>query len=170
MSVVSFLPLAPEHLELLHGWLQQPHVRAFWDDGHRTLEQVQAYYFGPDPDGFSSVFTFGGRPRGYLQAYRVDPDSDYGPWRSSHGETWGIDLLLGEAADTGQGYGPQVIAAFLAFWKGRRPELRRVLIDPDVRNIRAIRAYQKAGFSGVGEVLRPPATLRLLAADLGGGE
>ena len=166
MSVVGFLPLAPEHLELLHGWLQQPHVRAFWDDGHRTLEQVQQHYFEPDPDGSSFVFTLVHRPLGYLQAYRVDPESEYGPWRSPQGETWGIDLLLGEAADTGQGYGPQVIAAFLAFWKGARPELRRVLIDPDARNIRAIRAYRKVGFSGVREVLRPPVTLQILAAEV----
>ncbi len=75
-------------------------------------------------------------------------------------------MLLGEAADTGQGYGPQVIAAFLSFWKRARPELRRVLIDPDARNIRAVRAYQKAGFAGVGEVRRSSATLQLLAADL----
>ncbi len=166
MSAVGFTLLAPEHLELLHGWLQQPHVRAFWDDGHRTLEQVRACYFEPDPDGFSFVFTLAHRSLGYLQAYRVDPESEYGPWRSPQGETWGIDLLLGAAADTGQGYGPQVIAAFLSFWKSARPELRRVLIDPDARNIRAVRAYQKAGFAGVGEVRRSSATLQLLAADL----
>ncbi|WP_407540780.1 GNAT family N-acetyltransferase [Deinococcus radiomollis] len=168
MSAVGFTPLAPEHLELLHGWLQQPHVRAFWDDGHRTLEQVQQHYFEPDPDAVSFVFTLAGHPLGYLQAYRVDPESEYGPWRSPEGETWGIDLLLGAAADTGQGYGPRVIAAFLVFWKSARPELRRVLIDPDSRNIRAIGAYRKAGFSRVGVVSRPPATLQLLAADLSG--
>ncbi|WP_407569480.1 GNAT family N-acetyltransferase [Deinococcus altitudinis] len=166
MTSVGFTPLALEHLSLLHGWLQQPHVRAFWDDGHRTPEQVRSSYFEPDPDGFGFVFTLVQRPLGYLQAYRVDPDSEYGPWRSVQGETWGIDLLLGEAADTGQGYGPQVIAAFLDFWKSARPELRRVLIDPDVRNVRAIRAYEKAGFSAVGELLRPPVTLQLLAAEV----
>ena len=163
---ITFAPLAPEHLGLLHGWLQQPHVREFWDDGHRTREQVRAHYSDPDPDNASFVFTLAGLTAGYLQTYRVGSSSEYGQWRSPRGETWGLDLLLGAVADTGQGHGPQVIRAFIAFWQGQRPHLSRLLIDPDVRNIRAVRAYQKAGFSSVGEVSGPTATLKILAADL----
>ena len=167
---IAFAPLVPEHLDLLHGWLQQPHVREFWDDGHRTREQVGAHYVGPDlgadPDDASFVFTLAGRPAGYLQTYRVGTSSEYGQWRSPHGETWGLDLLLGAAADTGQGHGPQIILAFTTFWQVQRPHLSRLLIDPDVRNTRAIRAYQKAGFSGVGELSGPAVTLKILAADL----
>ncbi len=167
---IAFAPLAPEHLELLHGWLQRPHVREFWDDGHRTTEQVRTHYFGADlgsdPDEASFVFTLAGLAAGYLQTYRVSAGSEHGQWRSPRGETWGLDLLLGAAADTGRGYGPQVIRDFTVFWRRRRPHLSRLLIDPDVRNVRAVRAYQKAGFSGVGEMPGPAATLKILAADL----
>lgn len=40
--MVGFAPLTLTQLPLLHGWLQRPHVREFWDDGDRTLGQVQA--------------------------------------------------------------------------------------------------------------------------------
>ena len=166
MTAVGFTPLTLEHLPLLHGWLQRPHVRAFWDDGHRTLGQVRAHYFGPDPDAAAFMFTLAGRAAGYLQTYPVGPESNVAQWRSGAGETWGLDLLLGEAADTGKGYGPAVIGAFLAHWQATHPELRRMLIDPDVRNSRAVQAYQKAGFVPLGSHAQPPARLLILALDL----
>lgn len=77
---VSFKALTADHRPLLTRWLQEPHVRAFWDDGE--------------------------------------------------GETWGGDLLSGEAELTGRGLGPAVIRAFLEILKSERPALRRILIDP----------------------------------------
>ena len=110
---ITFVPLALEHLELLHGWLQQPHVREFWDGGHRTRKQVQSHYFDPARDALAFVVSLNDRPAGYLQTFRVSADSEYGQWRSPRGETNGLDLLLGAAADTGQGHGPQVIWVFM---------------------------------------------------------
>ena len=52
---IAFVPLASEHLELLHGWLQQPHVREFWDNGHRTRKQVQAHHVDSDRDVLAFV-------------------------------------------------------------------------------------------------------------------
>lgn len=162
---IGFAPLVPEHLTLLHSWLQQPHVRVFWDDGCRTPEQVRAHYFALDRDAECFVVTLGGRPIGFLQTHPVGPEAEYARWRSTHGETWGMDLLLGDPADTGRGLGPQVIRAVLRLWLRQRPALRRMLIDPDVRNARALKACQKAGFSALGEHLFSSGSLPLLALD-----
>jgi Acetyltransferase (GNAT) domain len=140
-------------------------VRAFWDDGHRRLTQVRAHDFGPDPDTVAFVFTPAGRAAGYLQSYPVCPESEVAHWRSGAGETWGLDLLLGEATDTGRGHGPAVIGAFPAHWRAAHPESRGLLIDPDVRTIRVVRAYRKAGFVPLGEHAQPPARLLILALD-----
>jgi aminoglycoside 6'-N-acetyltransferase len=168
---VGFLPLGPDdpdlqHLGLLHGWLQQPHVRAFWDDGERTLQQVQEHYLGADQGGERFVLTLDGRAAGYVQAYAVGPAADFARWRSDIGDTWGMDLLLGEAADTGRGWGPQAIRAFVQFWRQRHPGLRRMLADPDMRNRPAVRAYQRAGFSVLDEHLADPERLLILALNL----
>lgn len=79
----------------------------------------------------------------------MKPEHEFAAW--ARGETWGIDLLIGEAALIGRGYGPQVIEAFMALTR-REHRVERFLIDPDSNNSRAIRAYQKAGSSMLAEV------------------
>ncbi|WP_216321506.1 GNAT family N-acetyltransferase [Deinococcus aestuarii] len=149
---VTFEPLTPEHLRLLHRWLREPHVRAFWDDGERTGEAVRAHSFQPGRDVPGFVFGVDGQRAGFIQRERVTPDHPFGPWRHPEGETWGVDLFIGEPDLTGRGLGPEIIWAFLAHLRAERPETRRVLIDPDPANVRAVRAYARVGFLPLGEV------------------
>lgn len=143
---ITFEPLKPLHAPLLHGWLQEAHVREFWDDGDRTLEQVRAHYFEPDWDAVPFLIVLGGLPIGYIQTYPVDAESEFAVWRGSSGETWGIDLFIGERAWLGRGLAGPIIQAFLGLLRALHPALRRVLIDPETRNIRARHVYAKAGF------------------------
>ncbi|GAA5513229.1 aminoglycoside N(6')-acetyltransferase type 1 [Deinococcus carri] len=163
---VTFEPLTPAHLPLLHGWLQAPHVRAFWDDGERTLGAVQAHYFraGRDVPGF--VFRVDGRAAGFIQRERVTPGHEFAPWAAPSGETWGVDLLIGEPDLTGRGLGATVVTAFLAHLRAERPELRRVLIDPSPANTRAVRAYEKAGFTPLTRLSTGDGEVHLLRLDL----
>ena len=107
-----------------------------------------------------------GRPVAYLQTFRVSADSEYRQCHSPRGETWGLDLLLGVAAGTGQDHGPQIIRASMKLWQRQCSHLGRLLIDPDVRNARSVRAHQKTGFSGVGGSASACAALRILACNL----
>lgn len=107
---IEFQPLDQSHLIVLHGWLQQPHVREFWDDGDRAMEQVRAHYFADDmEDTEPYIFTLDGRPAGYIQAYPVPPDADFAAWRAGAGDTWGIDLYIGEPGLLGRGHGAPII-------------------------------------------------------------
>lgn len=148
----SFIPLEPPHLPTLHRWLQLPHVREFWDDGDRTPQQVQAHYFGPERDVAAFLMVLDGENAGYVQAYEVDATSDYAAWRSETGETWGIDLFIGEERWLGRGLAAGIVRDFIAHWQQLRPALRRVLIDPETRNERARHVYKKAGFVALGRV------------------
>lgn len=125
---VGFVPLAQEHLISLHGWLQKSHVREFWDDGDRTLANVERHYF-QERDVTAFMIVLDGRSVGYLQAYPVLPDADFAHWRVPAGETWGLDLFFGEPDVLGHGLAPDVLRAFVTFCRGERPGLRRVLID-----------------------------------------
>lgn len=124
---ISFERLQEEHLLLLTRWLQAPHVRAFWDDGERTQEAVRATSFqeGEDEPGF--VFRVEGRAAGLLQREQISEENAFWPWAAPDGETWGVDLLIGEADLLGQGLGPAVMGA---------------LLDA----LRAVRAYARVGF------------------------
>ena len=145
---LRFEPLSPPHLPLLTAWLQEPHVRAFWDDGERDEASVWAHYFEQNRDVPGYIFTLAGRPAGFIQHERLTPGHEYAEWSAEQGETWGLDLFIGEEALLGRGIGPQVIRAFVELTRATHP-VRRFVIDPDSRNLRARRAYEKAGFHAV---------------------
>ncbi|GGK26874.1 acetyltransferase [Deinococcus malanensis] len=158
---VTFEPLRPQHLQLLTRWLQAPHVRAFWDDGERDEGAVQSHYFEDRDRVPGFIFSEGGSPAGFLQCEHLTPEHGFWPYATPDGETWAVDLLIGEEELMGRGLGPRVICAFLARLAARPPGWQRILIDPDVRNVRAIRAYTKAEFVPVALL----GSLQLMALD-----
>ena len=81
-------------------------------------------------------------PFAYLQCY------DLTAWNSGFGQqppgTRGIDLFIGEADMIERGHGSALIRTFA---DGRlRQGVPRMVTDPDPGNLRAVRAYEKAGF------------------------
>jgi RimJ/RimL family protein N-acetyltransferase len=139
--VLYFRPLAPTDYPLLLDWLARPHVKEWWDDGDDTLEKVALHY--EEADGDEQVERFilmwtradgaEAEPIGYFQWYLLSDGSA------------GIDQFIGEEHLLNHGIGTQAIRQFLAMLIARH-EPRRFIIDPDPRNRRAIRCYEKAGF------------------------
>ena len=142
--MLSFRPLLPADFPLLLNWLSRPHVKKWWDDGEDTLENVALHYGQPPapaedeqverfilmrtPDGGGEA-----QPIGYFQWYLL-PDG-----------TAGIDQFIGEGHLLNRGIGTQAIAQFLELLIERHNP-PRIIIDPDPRNRRAIRCYEKVGF------------------------
>ena len=88
-----------------------------------------------------------GTAASFLHVDPVGPQAEFAAFAAAAGETWDVDLLIGEVSRTGQGLGSAVIRAFLMRWQAaRRGTLPLVLIDPGVRTVRAVRACKKAGF------------------------
>ena len=89
-----------------------------------------------------------GRPIAYLQSYDPHLEDDH-PYQDQPFGTLGIDLTIGPAELLGAGHGSAIVRQFSdeLFAEGAP----RVIIDPDPRNARAIRAYEKAGFRPIGE-------------------
>lgn len=147
---LTFTPFTAADVPLLTRWLQAPHVRAFWDDGERGEAAVAANYGRPDGEMTELLMRVGGRPVGFLQTQEVGAGHEFAPWAAPTGKSWALDLLIGEATLTGRGLGPALIRAFADHWQAQRPGLRRLVIDPDERNVRARRAYEKVGFVAAG--------------------
>jgi aminoglycoside 6'-N-acetyltransferase Ib len=166
-STFSFRPLTRADLPLLHEWLNRPHVAQWWDD-QRDLEYVLAT-FGADLDSpvirmFISYLD--GEPIGYIQVYRVmGADPEWWTEETDPGAR-GIDQFLANAEQLGQGLGSSMVRQFVAGLFAD-PEVTRVQTDPSPSNGRAIRAYEKAGFRRVGEVVTPdgPALLMRVGRD-----
>lgn len=89
---------------------------------------------------------------GFIQYYSLEdylPDglSDYHhPLfnKYTQSELAGIDLFIGEEKYLHQGYGAKIITQFLK--EIIFPHFKAVIVDPELKNTRAIRAYQKTGF------------------------
>lgn len=54
----------------------------------------------------------------------------------------------------------------MARLRGERPGVRRVLIDPHAGNLRAIRAYTRAGFLPLARLTTEDGDLHLMVLDL----
>jgi RimJ/RimL family protein N-acetyltransferase len=152
--LISFLPLAPSHIELLQRWLKQPHVKAHWAESENTAVLKDKFLTQLPARGVHAfVFEVGGEPIGFIQyyeAYRMGG----GWWPEAMPGTFGIDLLIGDEKQVGRGLGPSLIKNFLSFVCGRE-SVREFIVDPDIANSRAIRAFEKAGFQRVGEITTP---------------
>ncbi len=112
------------------------------------------------------VLLVDGQAAGFIQREQVTAGHPFFAWAAPHGETWGLDLLIGEEALTGQGLGPRVIAAFMGELRAERPATARILIDPAPDNRRALQAYARAGFSALTVIIGEDGPVQLMAHDL----
>ena len=89
---------------------------------------------------------------------QTDLVSDYPDYAAliEEGEgTAGLDLFIGDKAQTGRGLGTELINTFVHEIVFARPETTACAADPDVRNTASLRAFEKAGFQSVREFVDP---------------
>ncbi|MFN2467694.1 MAG: GNAT family N-acetyltransferase [Gaiellaceae bacterium] len=154
---LTFGPLEPDHLPLLHEWLQRPHVRRWWSE-RDTYQQVVEHYLpaieGRDPTDLY-VALLDDRPIGFVQTYLVSDHPAYAELVGAGDGVAGVDLFIAEAGLTGRGLGTEMLSRFVAEIVFARPGTAACVADPDVRNLASIRAFEKAGFQVVREFLDP---------------
>ena len=144
MSYV-FRPLTQKDLPLLRKWLETPHVAEWWGDPDEALAEVRAHIGSDSVEPL--IVELDGRPIAYLQIYDPHLEDDH-PYADQPFGTLGLDLSIGTAELIGIGHGSAMLAQFAAelFDEGAP----RLIIDPHPDNLRAIRAYEKAGFTKLG--------------------
>ena len=145
----NFRPMTAADLPLIRRWLTQPHVRQWWGDPQEQYTLVSGDLDEPAMDQY--IVSLAGNPFGYLQCY------DLTAWNSGFGQqppgTRGIDLFIGEPDMIERGHGSALIRAFAD--ERLRQGAPRMVTDPDPANLRAMRAYEKAGFEKVRMVDTP---------------
>jgi len=150
MDAFSFYPLTIPYLDQMHRWLQMPHVRAFWDDGDRTLEQVRNHYFTPRSVE-QYLILYHKQPIGYIQAQLIDAKHLLMKFCTPHEETYSVDLFIGEEEHVGKGLGLDLLQSFTAYLKERHSQIQALLFDPSENNPRAIHLYVKLGAAMVAQ-------------------
>ncbi|MEV6972826.1 GNAT family N-acetyltransferase [Kitasatospora sp. NPDC093806] len=162
----------PADLGLLADWMNDPEVAAFWElagppavtERHlrAQLDGVRPGGAGPEGAGPEGAGPDGTGPEGdrhslpclglldavpmsYWEVYRADLDPLAAHYRARPHDT-GLHLLLGPAGSRGRGLGATLLAALADRVLRERPHCQRVVAEPDVRNRRSVRAFERAGF------------------------
>ncbi len=143
-----------EDYVLMSRWLSDERVLEFYGgrDNPHDLTKVRLEY-GPNVRGQGNVvpcmLVYRGVLIGYLQHYTVEgPEAEELEIESTSG-VYGVDLFIGDPELWDKGIGTAALSAFLRYMfddKGAR----RIIIDPRVSNLRAIRCYEKCGFHTIG--------------------
>jgi aminoglycoside 6'-N-acetyltransferase len=125
-----------------------------------TVEQVDAKYRpmieDPDPSTRRFVIVVDDQDIGLIQCTRLTREPAYARATGEAPDTTAsIDLLIGEADAVGRGVGPAVIDAFVEDVVLDDPRVERVVAGPHPDNRRSCRAFEKAGFVFVRDVVVP---------------
>ena len=159
MARYAFRDMTADDLPMIRRWLNNTHVREWWGDPDEQYGLVSGDLDEPAMEQY--IVSADGRDFGYLQCY------DLTAWNSGFGEqpkgTRGIDLFIGEADMIEHGHGSAMIRAFVD--ERLKHGAPRVVTDPDPKNLRAMRAYENAGFARVGPVDTPDGPSLLMVRD-----
>ena len=154
---ITFQPLQESHLPLLLKWLETPHVKAWWDQDVEWTPELIKEKYGSYVQGYKGeqglkkptqayIVYVEDDPIGYTQLYNTHdfPREDKVSLAQHSDSLAGLDIFIGEEAFLGKGLGSRIIKKFLNEYVD--PHYDACFVDPDTANIKAIRAYENAGF------------------------
>ena len=139
MPPYLFRPFTRADLPLMREWRSRPHVIEYWGPPDEEAEESLL-----DPNIAMWIVEHEGRPFAYAQDY--DPHA-WGPHPFAHlpPGSRGIDQTIGEPDMLGRGHGSAFVRQHCDhLFAAGAPAIGT---DPHPDNARAIRAYQKAGFT-----------------------
>lgn len=154
--MISFRPVTADDLPMLANWLARPHWRQWWGDPDEELSNIRDMVEGRDTTR-PFIFQEDGIDKGYIQVWFVGDQqgsafaADY-PWLERlPAEAVGVDLSIAFEEDLSRGLGTRTLQAFVRQLREEGHE--RIVIDPDPANLRALKAYRKAGFQEIEALL-----------------
>lgn len=143
MSRYSFRPMRAADVAMVNRWLETPAVREWWVEASGQPSDPFDESDLNDSNVALWIVGYGGRPFAFIQDY--DPHA----WAGHHFAhlppgSRGIDQFIGEPDMIGCGHGSAFIRAHTdVLLAAGAPAIGT---DPHPSNLRAIRAYEKAGF------------------------
>jgi len=137
-------------------WLSTKEVLEFYGDVNSpfTLEQVKRKY-EPRVRGESPVSSFivelNNLPLGYMQHYKINAIDQTAFGYLENQVMYGIDQFIGNPLLFNKGYGTIMVRQFIDFIN-KTTDAEVIIVDPEISNTRAIRCYEKCGFSIVKKI------------------
>ncbi len=143
MNDYTFRPATAADLPLLRRWLATPAVREWWGDPAEQEALIRDDIAGAAMT--TLLVAYRGQPFAYVQhcAAEAWPQECFAHLPPT---TQFVDTFIGEPAMLGQGHGAAYLRLLAEQLLAAGAPL--VAIDPDQDNLRARRAYARAGFVG----------------------
>jgi len=145
--MIGFRSFSFDDVPLVHQWFNMPHVQEFYSLRAWSIQEVRKKFMEEKPI-WKWIVDDDARPIGYIQHYRV---SDF-PWKDGESvvhfqedvekNAAGLDFFLGDPESMGMG--SRILIQFLE--KHIWPQFHYCIVDPDVRNVRSIKMFEKCGF------------------------
>ncbi|MEW1552124.1 GNAT family N-acetyltransferase [Streptomyces tsukubensis] len=166
VSVLTLDPVAD--LDTVHSWVTAERAR-FWGMLGHSREQVRDIYAYVDSLTTHHAFLVerDGEPVALFQTYEPAADPLGDCYEVRPGDV-GVHLLIGPAAggvpDGERGFTAGLMAALLGYVFDD-PAARRIVVEPDARNEKAIGRMLSAGFEAGPEIDKPEKRARLAFLD-----
>ena len=141
---ISFRKFTMEDVPLYYEWAEKPYIKNMWfQPGYEPKEAIIDKIKGSKL-GVPFAILADNIPIGHIQYWSatIDP-SDIFP--NEPKGTYGIDLFIGEESYLDKGYGTEIMQLFVDFLFDKI-QAKKLIIDPDIDNKRAIHCYEKVGF------------------------
>ena len=153
-TIVTLAEFKLPDLELLAGWLQQPHVKPWYPSFNEDIENAQEQCEqGEDRDSSAGHFliALNDRPVGYIRWQLVPKDvlNEIG-LTDVPGNSADVDLLIGDRTLVSRGIGARVLAAIENKLRNRG-DVPAIGLTTSKENHYAHRAFEKSGYAVVAE-------------------
>jgi len=151
--------MTEDDLPMLHDWLNRPHIVKWWggEEERPSLRDVNEQYLPrilQDEGVTPYIAMLDQESIGYAQSY-VALGSGDGWWEDETDPgVRGIDQSLANASQLNRGLGTMLVRA-LCERLFLDEEVTKIQTDPSPYNHRAIRCYEKAGFTSQGNIITP---------------
>lgn len=152
--------------DLVVGWMSLPHVERYWDQAwskDRWLAEWASQLAGDHSRPV--LVSLGGTDTSadvmYLEIYRpaVDRIAEY---CLTFPADIGLHVAIGDPARTGRGLVRRFLPVLTGALFSADPACGRVLLEPDVRNTAAIKAFRAGGFEETDRLRLPEKTAALM--------
>lgn len=162
---IHFKKAKMQHQKILFNWLDEPHVKEFWDNSQAHRNDILNFLNGrSEPSSYAEgryvywIGFFTNIPYSLIMTIKENPGEDRPSikeqYLSQTGSTYSLDYMIGNKEFLGKRLGAKTLQEFtLFFQKYIDPLADTFFIDPDQANPRAKHVYVKAGFQEVGNFI-----------------
>jgi RimJ/RimL family protein N-acetyltransferase len=141
-ETVRLRPARRADWDLIRGWLARPDIEAWW--GPRNATEAEVNIALNSGHALCRIIEAGGVAVGYAHAVDATMWGDELPQDLAPG-TWDLDLFIASEEHRGRGVGQTALSQLKDEVFGTTLATA-VCVFPSIRNERAVRAYERAGF------------------------